>query len=474
MNITTTLTPPEEANQTVRLDLGTKDGVKSIRIGFTDQRLTAHGGLAVWTRFITERGLRAQLRSVLPHEPTSPNAYDPCDTALGFIGGILCGADKLARVAHLAHDPAVAEVLGIEAVPSQSTLSRFFGRCGRGACEALSGLHRWALQDLPARTEGYTLDLDSFSLLHEDGHQEGVRVGYTRKGLKPCHRPIVAAIAEVPLVAHFWLRPGNTACVSGAATFLGDTLARLPAAVQIGLVRADSGFCTHGMIGELEARGLSYIMTAALRSPVRTLCRHDDAAWTATEVAGIEVQDLTEDGVRLVVLRQRIAERPLAGGKFLLEVPGYRFQALRTNLPATVSALEVWRRYNGRADIENRIKELGTQFGLKGLCCRSFWATEAACHLAICAYNLCVGLQRRLAQPQRAELTTLRWRLFACAAVFSHAAGKPTLKLAVATKKRRNWWQVLLQQMAAKDDCYAVAALSARAGPHQLILPSIA
>jgi hypothetical protein len=59
-------------------------------------------------------------------------------------------------------------------------------------------------------------------------------------------------------------------------------------------------------------------------------------------------------------------------------------------------------------------------------------------------------------------------------AVFSRAAGKPTLKLAVASAKRRNWWLVLLRQMAAKDDCYAVAALSARAGPHQLILPSIA
>ena len=146
-----------------------------MRIGFTDQRLTAHGGLAVWTRFITERGLREQLRTVLPHAPTSPNAYDPCDTALGFIGGILCGADKLARVAHLAHDPAVAEVLGIEAIPSQSTLSRFFARCGRGAAEGLSGLHRWALEELPERTEGYTLDLDSFSLLHEDG-QAGQRV----------------------------------------------------------------------------------------------------------------------------------------------------------------------------------------------------------------------------------------------------------------------------------------------------------
>jgi hypothetical protein len=462
------------ADQTVRLDLATKEGMKSMRIGFTDQRLTAHGGLAVWASFVTERGLREQLRAVLPHVPTSPNAYDPCDTALGFIGGILCGADKLARVAHLAHDPAVAEVLGIEAVPSQSTLSRFFARCGRSAAESLSGLHRWALAELPARAEGYTLDLDSFSLLHEDGHQEGVRVGYTRKGLKPCHRPIVAALAEVPQVAHFWLRPGNTACVSGAATFLGDTLARMPGQVRIALVRGDSGFCTQGMITELETRGLHYILTAALRAPVRTLCRHDDAAWTPTEVAGIEIQDLRDDGVRLVVLRQKIAERPQAGGKQLLEVPGYRFQALRTNLPSSVSALEVWRRYNGRADIENRIKELGAQFGLKGLCCRSFWATEAACHLAICAYNLCVGLQRRLAQPQRAELTTLRWRLFSCAAVFSHAAGKPTLKLAVATQKRRDWWHVLLRQMANDDDCDAVAALSAAAGPHNIIKPSTA
>lgn len=242
MNITSDNSVDATANQTVRLALGTKYGVKSMRIGFTDHRLTAHGGLAVWTRFITERGLREQLRAVLPHAPTSPNAYGPCDTAFGFIGGILCGADKLSRVAHLAHDPAVAEVFGIEAIPSQSTLSRFFARCGRSAGESLSGLHRWAMEDLPSRPEGYTLDLDSFSLLHEDGNQAGVRVGNTRKGLKPCHRPIDAALAEVPQVAHFWLRPGNTACVSGAATFLGDTLSRLPGKVRVSLVRADSGF----------------------------------------------------------------------------------------------------------------------------------------------------------------------------------------------------------------------------------------
>jgi hypothetical protein len=73
----------------------------------------------------------------------------------------------------------------------------------------------------------------------------------------------------------------------------------------------------------------------------------------------------------------------------------------------------VWRRYNGRADIENRIKELGAQFGLRGFCLRSFWATEAACQLCLLAYNLGVG--------RRAELKTLHSRLFSCAAVFSHA-----------------------------------------------------
>jgi hypothetical protein len=205
--------------------LGTKDGVKSMRIGFTDQRLTAHGGLAVWTRFVTERGLREQLRAVLPHTPTSPNAYDPCDTALGFIGGILCGADKLARVAHLAHDPAVAEVLGIEAIPSQSTLSRFFAQCDRSAGEALSGLHRWVL--------GRTAEPDArvtrwiwirFRSCTRTVIKKACGSATPARGLKPCHRPIVAALAEVPQVAHFWLRPGNTACVSGAATFLGDTL----------------------------------------------------------------------------------------------------------------------------------------------------------------------------------------------------------------------------------------------------------
>jgi hypothetical protein len=80
-----------EVNQTVRMDSSTKDGVQSMWISFTDQRLTVHGGLAVWMRFVTEVALREQLTGVLPHAPNTSNAYDPVDTTWVLSAGSCAG-----------------------------------------------------------------------------------------------------------------------------------------------------------------------------------------------------------------------------------------------------------------------------------------------------------------------------------------------------------------------------------------------
>lgn len=100
---------------------------------------------------------------------------------------------------------------------------------------------------------------------------------------------------------------------------------------------------------------------------------------------------------------QRISQRPEAGGRTLFELEGYRFQALVTNLSRSVDGLNMWRRYNGRADLENRIRELGEQFGIKRLCMQKFLGTEAMHHLAIAAYNLCMLLQRQLGSWRNAS-----------------------------------------------------------------------
>src|SRR6516162_1090993 len=455
--------PQQEANQTVRLEVDTKDRESSIRISFTDQRLTAYGGMAIWSHHLKQRAVRQQLREVLPQEPSSPNSYDPTDVALGYLGGIVCGADKLSRVSWLQSDPAMAQVLGIEAVASQSTFSRFFAAFEQSDCNRLNQLHRQAVHALASRSEGYTLDLDSWALLHEDGHQEGVRIGYTRQGLKPCHRPLVAGLAEPKMIAGYWLRRGDSHCVNGAAEFLRQTVSGLPKHIRIGLVRGDSGFGDSSVVQCAEKLRLPYIFVARLTQNIQSLCRHEDAAWQQTQIGGLEVQEVSWNrvGQRLIVVRQRIPQRPEAGGKQLLEVPGYRFQAFITNLPLSVGPLEVWRRYNGRADLENRIKELGEQFGIKRLCVASFWGTEALHHLAILAYNLCVLLQRKLGQLELCQLNTLRWRLFSRAAVWSRAQGKPTLKLAVRGEETRNWFRQILNKLLAFPNCNAVGSLKA-------------
>ena len=437
-----------DTHQTV-IKISTKDSTQSIRIGFTDQRLTAYGGMACWSAFLHKRKARQELESFLPHAPVSPNAYDPADVALGLIGGILCGADKLSRAAYLRHDPAIAEVLGIEAVASQSTFSRFLEGFDEGASNALNGLHRWFMGRLPSLREGYTLDLDSWSLLHEEGHQEGVRKGYTPKGLEPCHRPLIACLAEPKLVAGFWLRPGNAECPQGMPESVGELLEKLPSHIRIGCVRADAGFYNEKVLQMLEQRHLHYIVSMKLYEKWQKYCRHRDEAWTATEVPGLEVQEIASPvlGRRVLIMRHKLADRPDARGRALVELPGYRFVAMVTNLPDSWSAVAVWRRYNGRADSENRIKELGSQFGVKGFCCQKFWATQAVCHLAIWAYNLCVLLQRELGLLQKVQLQTLRWRLFCRAGVWSRPQGHLTLKLAVQGQKERSWWRQIIEKL---------------------------
>ena len=469
MKTSTQQTAPEETHQTVPLKVSTATGTQSIQIRFTDQRISAHAGLALMSGFLHRIGWREQLAAALPHAPQSPNAYLPVDVALGFMAGVWCGADKFSRVGHLAADPLLPEVLGTEALPSQPTLTRFFrGFSQQSNAEGFGRLSRWLCGRLPSQRGGYTLDLDSTAIVHEDGHQEGVCVGYTPRGLKPCHHPLLAALAEVKMVCGFWLRSGHAGTLNNAAAFLDHTLEHLPAQVRVGLVRADAGFCSAEFLAHLAARGLDYIVVTPLHARLRQRCRHEDAAWTPTEVHGQEAQEvegaeLDAPGRRVILLRQRVAERPEAGGKRLLEVPGYRFQALVTSLPRSWSPAAIWRRYNGRAEIENRIKELAGQFGLKSFCCRKFWATEAACQLAIAADNLCVLFQRHLGQTQKVERQTLRFRLFSRAAVFSRAQGRPTLKFAIAPP-HRTWWRSLLEKLQSPLppwNCNSVGSLAA-------------
>jgi hypothetical protein len=66
----------------------------------------------------------------------------------------------------------------------------------------------------------------------------------------------------------------------------------------------------------------------------------------------------------------------------------YRYGVLTTNLK--LPALAVWRLYRGRANCENRIKELKYDFAAGSLCMREFIRHKRALCAAIRICEICV------------------------------------------------------------------------------------
>ncbi len=137
----------------------------------------------------------------------------------------------------------------------------------------------------------------------------------------------------------------------------------------------------------------------------------------------------------------------------------YRFSALVSDmdLPAEV----VWRTYRGRADCENRIKELKYDFAADSFNMQDFWATEAALNTVMLAYNLMslfrqvllkmvVVVRKGVSEPIQHTLQTLRYKLFATPAYTTTEGRKPILNLAMAMQKRQ-WMQGLWDQAKLFD-----------------------
>src|ERR1700733_11593751 len=114
-------------HQTVAEGFEFKLGEKSIAVEFTDQKLSAHAGSAAFWAWLHGTHWSAKLAEHLPHRAsTSNNHLSALDKALAFTHGLLCEARKLTHVAYFRRDPIVPELLGIQRVASQSSLSRFF------------------------------------------------------------------------------------------------------------------------------------------------------------------------------------------------------------------------------------------------------------------------------------------------------------------------------------------------------------
>lgn len=216
-----------------------------------------------------------------------------------------------------------------------------------------------------------------------EGNQEGAVKGYNPKHPgRPSHHPLLAFVSDVRMIANYWLRPGNTVASTNYLAFLEDTLSRLENK-KVGLVRMDSVFFTNEILDCLEYKEMNYIVACRFNNRIKYSLTHGKV-WI--ELAdGLEISETTyqanswDKPRRIVMVRQEIEKRPNAAGKQVRQLElfengndfgRYRYSCLVTNLrlPARI----VYDSYRGRADSENRIKELKYDFSIDDFVTNNF------------------------------------------------------------------------------------------------------
>jgi DNA-directed RNA polymerase subunit N (RpoN/RPB10) len=289
----------------------------------------------------------------------------------------------------------------------------------------------WEMERLPRRDEGYSLDLDS-TVFERYGEQEGSLKGHNpRKHGRPSHHPLLAVLAEAHFVLHGWLRSGNCGTSRGVVEFLEEALALWQQRQKIRLVRADSGFFDDKLLTFLEQRCLPYIVVTRLTQWVKREAQRVQQ-WTAVDddyaVGEFPLRlHNWKAARRFVVVRERVREKRGSVGRKLIDVPGYTFRIFVTS--CTAAPLDIWREYNRRADMENRIEELKNDLGADGFCLQHFFATEAAFRTILLLFNLLAEFQRAAGLPGYQQPATLRAQVLTCGAILGRAGRQIVLHL---------------------------------------------
>ncbi len=410
-------------------------GEKKVVLRQTPRAVTPFGGLSVWVEFLRRIGLTAQLSEHLPVRLKSPNAIPAGETFTAFLIAVVAGARRFAHSSMLRADRALHALLGIKRFPTDSTIRNLFKRFTQGmGVRMYEPLWAWQLERLPKREEGYSLDLDS-TVFERYGQQEGARKGYNpKKHGRASHHPLLAVLGEAHFILHGWLRSGNTTAGGGAVEFLKEALAKLKNPAWIRVVRADAGFFDQELLHSLEERKLGYIVVARL------------TRWLKREAARVEDwRELDDDYAagefrlqlwnwnrerRFVVIRERMREEKHSRGRKLFDVPGYTFRVFVTNRPDPPE--EIWRDYNQRACIEQRIEELKSDLAADDFCLKQFYATEAAFLAILMLFNLLAEFQRAMGMTRYRQPASLRMHVFLCGAILGRAGHQTVLHLSAA------------------------------------------
>ncbi len=246
-----------------------------------------------------------------------------------------------------------------------------------------------------------------------------------------CFLPLYVFCGDHLLVSY--LRPSNIDGAKHAWAILALLVKRLRQAwpeVRI-ILRADSGFCRHRMLGWCERQGIGYIVglakNARLNKDAETAMGRAEAAYRDSG----EKQRLFAElryGARTWTRRRRVIARLEHGAK------GANPRYVVTNLEG--DGQELYEQlYCQRGEMENRIKEQQLDLFADRTSCHDWWPNQFRLILASLAYSLIEAIRRRAltgTDMARAQAGTIRLKLLRIGAVVIRNTRRISLHLSSA------------------------------------------
>lgn len=384
----------------------------NLKVEFTNKNTTSFGNFALIETFKRSFGIQKIIKDNLSIKKHWNSTY-PVQTLIDYMTDCcVLGITRFDHMERLKYDPGYKKVKGIEEYPSEGRFRDLMGRFKELNIKELLEINR-ELIDLKSRWEGTRevwFDHDD-SVITLFGKQTNGEVGYNpRYKGRPSYKAKVCFIAESDEFLNLDLYPGKTHSNGHFLEFHQRCEQMLPRNYVLKGVRADNGFFDEDNVDYFEVKCLEYLlkmkMTERLRTQILALAEerwHD----LSSHYSVAEMEYLPYGWKfprRVVLIREEIVKD--TGQMYLPCNFFYKYQAIMTNQEQ--SPEEVWRFYNKRANVENKIDEIKDGFGVDENSQHEMIENRAFALIKAISYNI-VNWFKKVTMPERNyEVKTVR------------------------------------------------------------------
>lgn len=384
----------------------------NLEVEFNNETATSVGNFALVETFKKAVGIDEIVGEELNIKKHWNRIYSS-ETLLDYmIDGCILGKSRFEHIGDLAFDPGYKKIKDIEIFPGEGRFRDLMGRVKPDNIEELLKINRRIIE-LKSKWEGVKevwLDHDD-SVITLFGKQEEGEVGYNPQYHgRPSYKAKVCFIAGTEELLHLDLYSGKTHSNGQFLDFHKKCEEMLPHNYVLKGVRGDRGFCSEDNADYFEERSLEYVlkmkMTTRLRRQIEAL---SEKYWKdLDDVYSVAELEYLPSGWkfprRVAVVRERAVKETgqmcLPGNAF------YKYQAIMTNKEDAPE--EIWRFYNKRANVENKIDELKDGFGVDEASQHEMIKNRAFGLIKAISYNIVTWFKRVCLPGVNYEVKTIR------------------------------------------------------------------